>query len=490
MKQTSMLTALVARGQAASQASEPKAGEGRHSEPFSQVLRSAHQSKSTPVKAERPQSSIPPKSAQEPAPKPDITMTAKQQNSTTATSTALQRESEVVQRQSALGTAAREQLKQQLLSLQEALQQGEIDPQAALEKLKTLLQDSELTLTEGMQSLEQMLADVAQLAEQKQSLIAWLEAFRQGLTNAEQQSLADGQVEEGQTEDNQVDEWALTAMPPPSQNAQRKGSRTSGEATESLSRNNRSSIDEPLRTSSKGTEEAQSQPQTPTGTSFSSVLAADEEISVAGSPMLKEGLGELKQLALGEGELRLNPLGNKTLFSQIVESDKNTALASAMPPANAQVAAPVPTERGFTIQTMVNTLVGQPNWGQAVGQRVMWLTQQNITEAQLRLDPPDLGPIKVKISVQNDQAQVVFTSHSASVREALDQSLQRLRELFAEQGLDLVNVDVSDHQQQQENEEQASSSGTSQGQGGGEPDAAEASQWVMEGQLTLVDHYA
>jgi flagellar hook-length control protein FliK len=52
--------------------------------------------------------------------------------------------------------------------------------------------------------------------------------------------------------------------------------------------------------------------------------------------------------------------------------------------------------------------------------------------------------MQVKVSVNQEQVTVSFTSQHSVVRDVLDQNLNRLRDMFSEQGLNLANVDVSD----------------------------------------------
>lgn len=90
--------------------------------------------------------------------------------------------------------------------------------------------------------------------------------------------------------------------------------------------------------------------------------------------------------------------------------------------------------------------VGQDGWDQAIAQRIAALAARGVQAAEIRLDPPELGPIKVAIQVNADQqASVTINSHNAGVREALEMTANRLREMFAEGGLNLSNLDVSDH---------------------------------------------
>ncbi len=122
------------------------------------------------------------------------------------------------------------------------------------------------------------------------------------------------------------------------------------------------------------------------------------------------------------------------------------------------------------LQTYMQTAMGQPQWGSAVGERVLWLASQNIKEADIRLDPPELGQLQVRVSVNQDQASVTFTSPHANVREALDQNAFRLREMFQGEGMDLVNVDISDQSHPQY------SRGESDERGGNPLDAVEEDQ--------------
>ena len=148
-----------------------------------------------------------------------------------------------------------------------------------------------------------------------------------------------------------------------------------------------------------------------------------------------------------------------------------------------------PTERGFTVQTDVRVPVGQGQWGQAVGQKVLWMAAQKLSTAELRLDPPDLGPMQVRVSANQDQISVTFSSPQVAVREALDQNANRLREMFAEQGLDLVDVNVSDQSGQEQAGEEGD--GRTAGQGPGS-DADDPEGEMIEQRISdrLVDHYA
>ena len=93
--------------------------------------------------------------------------------------------------------------------------------------------------------------------------------------------------------------------------------------------------------------------------------------------------------------------------------------------------------------------VGSKTWSEAVAQRVMWMVQGDQQFARLKLNPPNLGPLEVRVSVTQEQTNVSFLAQHAAVREALEAALPRLREMFEQNSLQLVRADVSDPGAQQ-----------------------------------------
>ncbi|NOX09892.1 MAG: hypothetical protein GXP22_10495 [Gammaproteobacteria bacterium] len=92
------------------------------------------------------------------------------------------------------------------------------------------------------------------------------------------------------------------------------------------------------------------------------------------------------------------------------------------------------------------------NWGNALAERMLWMSGQDVSKAEIRLNPAQLGPMEVRIQIQNDQAQISFTAQHASVRESLEMALPRLREMFDNNGINLVSTDISEHSFAQQRE--------------------------------------
>lgn len=237
----------------------------------------------------------------------------------------------------------------------------------------------------------------------------------------------------------------------------------------------------------------------PTGLLNPDAMAEDIELALTQK-------GDAESVSV-EGEVSDNPdlllLNAKSILSKLTEANARSLdkVVLADDPSKALTAAPAieslsrlseaqsPAARAFVVQTGVPVTLGQPQWGQAVGERVLWLAAQNISSAEIRLDPPELGPMQVRVSVNQDQVNVSFTSPHPAVREVLDQQLNRLREMFSEQGLNLVDVDVSDKsfaQQDQEKDESNKTASSSQLED--EDLAPLASSIIVSNRL--VDHYA
>ena len=96
-------------------------------------------------------------------------------------------------------------------------------------------------------------------------------------------------------------------------------------------------------------------------------------------------------------------------------------------------------------QAVITETVGMSDWGQGMGKQVLWMVNQNISRAEIRLNPANLGPIEVRIDMDNEQVNLAFTSRHAEVREAVEQALPRLREMLEDKGLNLSDANVSQH---------------------------------------------
>ncbi len=84
-----------------------------------------------------------------------------------------------------------------------------------------------------------------------------------------------------------------------------------------------------------------------------------------------------------------------------------------------------------------------PGWSKDLGEQIIWMNNKAISAAEIKLNPEHLGPISIRIDVNKDQATIMFTAQHVEVKEMLEASIPKLREMLATQQLNLVNVNIS-----------------------------------------------
>ncbi|MCQ8889073.1 flagellar hook-length control protein FliK [Pseudoalteromonas carrageenovora] len=129
-------------------------------------------------------------------------------------------------------------------------------------------------------------------------------------------------------------------------------------------------------------------------------------------------------------------------------------------------------------------------------ERVSSMLSINNKEAEIRLDPPEMGSMQIRIRSDAEQAQINFVVQNQQAKEALEQSMPRLREMLAQQGLELGESTISYGQSGGENPEQ-SDGGTQAGlannesvNGENDEQANSASQSSRQQSSSSIDYYA
>lgn len=167
---------------------------------------------------------------------------------------------------------------------------------------------------------------------------------------------------------------------------------------------------------------------------------------------------------------------------------------------NAISTTPVTPPSAAPIQDAIN--LQKPGWTQQLGQHFIKLvTQDNHSwqSAEIRLDPPELGPLRISLHVQDGIAHALISSPHALVRQTIEQSLSQLQQQLADNGLSLGQANVSDQsnteQFQQSLAEFAQQTGQRNSMSVGAASTQPAEQVALTPQRTLavdalVDTYA
>ena len=87
--------------------------------------------------------------------------------------------------------------------------------------------------------------------------------------------------------------------------------------------------------------------------------------------------------------------------------------------------------------------LSHPQWNEDLGERIVWMNSRGISSAEIKMNPENMGPISVRIDMNQDQATIAFTAQNSAVRDALEASLPKLREMLSAQQVNLADVSVS-----------------------------------------------
>ncbi len=93
--------------------------------------------------------------------------------------------------------------------------------------------------------------------------------------------------------------------------------------------------------------------------------------------------------------------------------------------------------------------VGSSPWQQELGMQLVQLTQRGGHQMELQLNPKDLGPLTISLTLDHHNAQAQFFAAHAVVRDAVQQAIPELRAALAGQGIALGQAMVGQQQQQQ-----------------------------------------
>ncbi|CAM4195798.1 flagellar hook-length control protein FliK [Shewanella livingstonensis] len=141
-------------------------------------------------------------------------------------------------------------------------------------------------------------------------------------------------------------------------------------------------------------------------------------------------------------------LQNQSSFTPIHKSDVPQFQLSLRPQG----------EPGAQMQEMIQ------RFSPVMKQQLITMVSNGIQQAEIRLDPPELGHLTVKIQIQGDQTQVQFHVAHSQTRDIVEQAMPRLRDMLAQEGLQLTDSHVSQggggsEQQQEQSGHQAAGDG-------------------------------
>ena len=177
-------------------------------------------------------------------------------------------------------------------------------------------------------------------------------------------------------------------------------------------------------------------------------VTAQADTAGAGLPDPSSGQGDDGASSTGAAiDGQIDPLPEATGTTTFVGTGALAPPAGAalqQPGGPAAPNAPAPVESALLAPD-----VGSSEWGKALGQQVIHLSAADSQVAELQLNPPGLGPLKVTLSMNDQQMQAAFVSAHLSVRTAVEAALPQLRALLLESDISLGQTSVGAESQPQ-----------------------------------------
>jgi flagellar hook-length control protein FliK len=115
----------------------------------------------------------------------------------------------------------------------------------------------------------------------------------------------------------------------------------------------------------------------------------------------------------------------------------------------------------------IATPVEAPDFGQALGLQLSVLARDGVHEAELHLNPADMGPVSVQIVMDGTQARIDFGADVAATRQAIEAGLPALASALRDAGFTLAGGGVSQQSQQSQQRGDGSNADSRRGARGG-----------------------
>ncbi|MDP2591224.1 flagellar hook-length control protein FliK [Vibrio splendidus FF-500] len=176
-------------------------------------------------------------------------------------------------------------------------------------------------------------------------------------------------------------------------------------------------------------------------------------------------------LKAGAGAAALSGLGKAGAKEDSKDSTLAQQIASAAGAQGTATVGSAPTRAEIQAAQQAPLQLTKELANEQVAEKVQMMMSKNLKNLDIRLDPPELGQMKIRMTMNNDVANVHFTVSNQQARDVIEQTLPRLREMLAQQGLQLADSSVQQQSSGQgqdrynNGEQQSGTNRTNDGQG-------------------------
>ncbi len=220
--------------------------------------------------------------------------------------------------------------------------------------------------------------------------------------------------------------------------------------------------------------------------------AQAQALNVAAADVAEVSANQLQQVAAAANSAASSVASEQVMLKAAMGAKAAASLLSASSNSNSAGEPATAGESSFANQLaqaagIQQTATGQPRADQAqasaqlplqlnremasdqMAERVQMMMSKNLKNIDIRLDPPELGRMQIRMNMNGDGATVHFTVANQQARDALEQSMPRLREMLAQQGVQLGDTSVQQQSSGQQQNRYAANEQSHSGQGNSGP---------------------
>ncbi len=220
--------------------------------------------------------------------------------------------------------------------------------------------------------------------------------------------------------------------------------------------------------------------------------AQAQALNVAAADVAEVSANQLQQVAAAANSAASSVASEQVMLKAAMGAKAAASLLSASSNSNSVGEPATAGESSFANQLaqaagIQQTATGQPRADQAqasaqlplqlnremasdqMAERVQMMMSKNLKNIDIRLDPPELGRMQIRMNMNGDGATVHFTVANQQARDVLEQSMPRLREMLAQQGVQLGDTSVQQQSSGQQQNRYAANEQSHSGQGNSGP---------------------
>lgn len=157
---------------------------------------------------------------------------------------------------------------------------------------------------------------------------------------------------------------------------------------------------------------------------------------------------------------KVTPLSAPADTAATAGADRTLISSAAVAPSLPSVSSPVlstttSTHIAAPASGYLSAQLGSQEWQQSLGQQVIMFSRNGQQNAELRLNPQELGALQISLKIDDNQAQLHFASAHSQVRAAIEAAMPSLRTALAESGIQLGQSSVGSEGQWQQAQQQS-----------------------------------